>query len=61
MVVANIHGLLGCHPEKMPAKLACSIVQRSFSGPVWKQESRGAKVGYDAVTFMHGLYQCTNF
>ena len=31
-------GLLGCHREKMPAKLACSIVQRSFSGPGWKQE-----------------------
>ena len=31
-------GLLGCHPERMPVKRACNIVQRTFSGPVWKQE-----------------------
>ena len=31
-------GLLGYQPEKMPAKRACSIVRRSFSGPGWKQE-----------------------
>jgi hypothetical protein len=26
-------GLLGCPPEKMAAKLACSIEQDTFSGP----------------------------
>ena len=31
-------GLLGCHPERMPVKIACNIVQRTFSSPVWKQE-----------------------